>query len=147
MDASDLRKKIEDFIGWLRYFTEIGLDEITDRLREGPLRIMAIGAVVIVFLITILLLSPSNQETKPEDKPVTMTEEQAIQIAQKEYLYATVNSTYLSGGIWFVAMDLPLPITVPNSDNTTKSVWVCVNTISGNNLILSSEGRFIRGEL
>ena len=87
---------------------------------------------------------------KPEKeiKPIITSEEQAIMIAKGEYEYGDVKSTHIVAGIWYVEMELPLPVVVPAVNKTTNDVVVRINSTSGDVMVLTIEGYLVkRGEL
>lgn len=143
MDAGDLRRRIDAAFGWFRYFTEIAIDEIADRLKEGPMKIMAIGVVSLLFLSLFFLLF-SHKPEPPKVKPKITAEEQAINIAKKQYPYGKVGSTLNFKDVWYVYMDLPLPILVPDTNMTTKEIVVRINATSENFIVLTPDWHIIK---
>ena len=137
----EIRRRVDKIITYLDYHLELYLDYIRDYCRREPRKVTTIGTVILI-LITVVAVCISH---KPERRiePIITSEEQAIMIAKGEFKYGDVKSVHLYGDIWYVEMDLPLPIAVPALNMTTKQVIVCVNSTSGD-VIVTIDGVGIR---
>ena len=139
----EIRRRVDRIIMYLSYYLELYLDYIRDYCRREPRKVTTIGTVILI-LITVVAVCISH---KPERRiePIITSEEQAIMIAKGEFKYGDVKSTRIVEDIWYVQMDLPLPIAVPALNMTTKQVIVCINSTSGNTMVVSAEGYVIKG--
>jgi len=143
MKTDEIRRKIDKIITYLGYYLELYLDYIKDYCRTEPKKAITVGTVILI-LITVVAICISHKPER-EIKPIITSEEQAIMIAKGEYEYGDVKSTRIVAGIWYVQMDLPLPLVVPALNMTTKQVIVCINSTSGNTMVLTPEGYVIKG--
>jgi len=138
-----MRRKVDRIITYLGYYLELYLGYIRDYCRTEPRKAITIGAVILI-LITVVAVCISHKPEK-EVEPIITSEEQAIMIAKREFKYGDVKSTHIVAGIWYVQMDLPLPIAVPALNMTTKQVIVCINSTSGNTMVVTPSGYVIKG--
>jgi uncharacterized protein YpmB len=143
-EINKIRRTFDEDIETSRTYSEVLVDDIIDYCRKKPTKALTIMVAAFAVIAIVAMLTTYKPA---DDKPIITSEEQAIRIAKNEFDYGEVRSTRIIEGIWYVEMEMPLPIAIPILNKTTKKVIVWINSTSGNTLVLTPDGYLIKGEL